>query len=58
MNLEHVIIHIRIEEKNKEREKTERAKELNSKVNLTECKPTKPKKQFHSQTSNQVRTLR
>ena len=34
MNFEDVIIHIRIEEKNKEREKTERAKELTSKANL------------------------
>ena len=35
MNLEDVIIHIRIEEKNKEREKTESAKELTSKTKET-----------------------
>jgi len=44
MNLEDVIIHIRIKEKNKEREKTERAKELTSKANLIESKPFKLKK--------------
>ena len=47
MNLEDVIIHLRIEEKNKEREKTERTKELTYKANLIESKPSKPKKYFH-----------
>ena len=47
MNLEDVIIHIRIEEK--KREKTERAKEFTSKANLIETKPFKPKKYFHKQ---------
>ena len=47
MNLEDAIIHIRIEEKNKEREKTERAKEHTSKANLIESKRSKPKKHFH-----------
>ena len=37
MNLEDVIIHIRIEEKNKEREKIEKAKELTFKANLIEA---------------------
>ena len=47
MNLENVIIHIRIEEKNKEREKTERVKELTFKENLIKSKPSKRKKHFH-----------
>ena len=47
MNLEDVIIHIRIEEKNKKKEKTERAKELTSKAHLIESNPSKPKKYFH-----------
>ena len=42
MSLEDVIIHIRIEEQNKIREKTERAKELSSKANVVEERP-KPK---------------
>ena len=42
MSLEDVIIHIRIEEQNKTREKTERAKELSSKANVVEERP-KPK---------------
>ena len=48
MNLEDVIIHIRIEEKNKERDKTKRAKKFTSKTNLIESKPSKPKKHFHN----------
>ena len=36
MPLEHVIIHIRIEEQNKTRDKVERAKELSSKANVVE----------------------
>jgi len=47
MNLEDVIIHIRIEEKNKEREKTERTKELTSKANLFENNLSRPKKYFY-----------
>jgi len=47
MNLKDVIIHIRIEENNKERKKTERAKELTSKANLIKSKPSKLKKYFH-----------
>ena len=47
MKCEYVIIFIRIEEKNKKREKTERAKELASKANLIESKPSKLKKYFH-----------
>ena len=36
MSLDDVIIHIRIEEQNKTRDKAERAKELSSKVNVVE----------------------
>jgi len=46
MNLKDVIIHIRIEEKNKEREKIERAKEITFKANIIESKPSKPSKYF------------
>ena len=58
MNLEDVIIYIRIEEKNKEREKTERAKELTFKANLIESKPSKLKKHFHKPNFKSNRTLR
>ena len=39
MSLEDVIIHIKIEEQNKTRDKAERAKELSSKANLVEERP-------------------
>ena len=49
MSLEDVIIHIRLEEQNKTRDKAERAKELSSKANVVEDKPrlkfNRPKKQ-------------
>ena len=44
MSLEDVIIHIRIEEQNRNRDNIEKAKELSSKANVVEEKP-KPKKQ-------------
>ena len=49
MSLEDVIIHIRIEEQNKTRDKAERAKELSSKENVVEERPrpkfNRPKRQ-------------
>ena len=39
MSLEDVIIHIRIEEQNKSRDKAERANELSSKANVVEKRP-------------------
>ena len=42
MSLEDVIIHIRIEEQNRNRDNVEKAKELSSKANVVEEKP-KPK---------------
>ncbi|RVW18881.1 hypothetical protein CK203_103845 [Vitis vinifera] len=42
MSLEDVIIHIRIEEQNHNRDKVDKAKELSSKANVLEEKP-KPK---------------
>ena len=39
MSLEDVIIHIRIEEQNKTRDKAKRAKELSYKANVVEEKP-------------------
>ena len=42
MSLEDVIIHIRIEEQNQNRDNVEKAKELSSKANVVEEKP-KPK---------------
>ena len=49
MSLEDVIIHIRIEEQNKTRDKVERAKELSSKSNAVEERPrpkfNRPKRQ-------------
>ena len=42
MSFENVIIHIRIEKHNKNRDKAEKAKELSSKANVVEDKP-KPK---------------
>ena len=49
MSLEDVIIHIRIEEQNKTRDKVERAKELSSKANVVEERPrpkfNRPKRQ-------------
>ena len=44
MSLEDVIIHIRIEEQNRNRDNIEKAKELSSKANVVEEKP-KPKTQ-------------
>ena len=40
MSLEDVIIHIRIEEQNKTRDKAERAKELSTKANVVEERPS------------------
>ena len=42
MSLEDVIIHIRIEEQNRNRDNVEKTKELSSKANVVEEKP-KPK---------------
>ena len=42
MSLENVIIHIRIEKQNQNRDNVEKAKELSSKANVIEEKP-KPK---------------
>ena len=42
MSLEDVIIHIKIEEQNRNRDNIEKAKELSSKANVVEEKP-KPK---------------
>ena len=39
MSIEDVIIHIKIEEQNKTRDKAERAKELSSKENVVEERP-------------------
>ena len=39
MSLKDVIIHIRIEEQNKTRDKAKRAKELSSKANVVEDRP-------------------
>ena len=39
MSLENVIIHIRIEKQNRNRDKVEKAKELSSKANVVEEKP-------------------
>ena len=40
MSLEDVIIHIRIEEQNKTRDKAERANELSTKANVVEERPS------------------
>ena len=64
MSLEDVIIHIRIEEQNKAREKVERVKELSSKANLVEERPrpkfNRPKRQnlrTKPNSSNKVQIL-
>ena len=44
MSLEDVIVHIRIEEKNRQLDRAEKAKELNSKANLVESSGKKPQK--------------
>ena len=44
MSLEDVIVHIRIEEKNRQLDRAEKAKELNSKANIVESSGKKPQK--------------
>ena len=54
MSLEDVIIHIRIEEQNKSRDKAEIANELSSKANVVENRP-RPK--FNIAKTQNLRTM-
>ncbi|KAL6339278.1 hypothetical protein AAG906_024429 [Vitis piasezkii] len=51
MSLEDVIIHIRIEEQNQNRDNVEKAKELSSKANVVEEKPKPKNNRFRKQNS-------
>ena len=51
MSLENVIIHIRIQKQNRNRDKVEKAKELSSKANVVEEKPQSKNNRFRKLTS-------